>query len=234
MQQINEFQMDRYVRFIDSCREQDLEEGHIHHIIPVSMGGSDDPGNLILLTERQHFVAHKILFKAYGEGPMATAFFMMSNFQGRKSSRLYQSAIRSHAARLSSLFTGVKRNEEVRKRISEGSLGKKLSSEHIAKISERNKGNQYNLGKKKSAEDKEKCGSGRRGKLNTEDHRAKISAGLMGNSWNKGKPFSEERKAGLRGIVRSPLQLKICPHCGTEGKGGAMHQHHFDKCKQKP
>lgn len=35
----------------------------IHHILPKSMGGSDDENNLVKLTYREHFIAHRLLFK---------------------------------------------------------------------------------------------------------------------------------------------------------------------------
>jgi len=37
-----------------------LEE---HHIIPKSLGGSDNKDNLVLLTAREHYVAHRLLVK---------------------------------------------------------------------------------------------------------------------------------------------------------------------------
>jgi hypothetical protein len=65
-----------------------------HHIIPHSLGGSNKKENLVLLTLREHFVAHKLLVKMYeGEkrAKMAVALFMMSNTRGiRISSRLYE------------------------------------------------------------------------------------------------------------------------------------------------
>jgi hypothetical protein len=29
------------------------------------------------------------------------------------------------------------------------------------------------------------------------------------------------------------MPILICPHCGKEGRGGAMTQWHFDNCKEK-
>jgi hypothetical protein len=37
-----------------------------HHIIPKSMGGSDDESNLVDLTAREHFIAHNCLARIYG------------------------------------------------------------------------------------------------------------------------------------------------------------------------
>jgi hypothetical protein len=64
-----------------------------HHIIPRSFGGGDQ-NNTVLLTLREHFVAHKLLVRM-NEGEkrakMAVALFMMSNTRGiRISSRLYE------------------------------------------------------------------------------------------------------------------------------------------------
>lgn len=36
-----------------------------HHILPSSLGGSDDSDNLVLLTPEEHYVAHQLLIKIY-------------------------------------------------------------------------------------------------------------------------------------------------------------------------
>lgn len=53
-----------------------------HHIIPKSLGGSDLPENLVLLTAREHFICHWLLTKMFTvDTPpyfkMIRAFFMM-------------------------------------------------------------------------------------------------------------------------------------------------------------
>lgn len=55
-----------------------------HHIIPKSVGGSNDKSNLVCLTAREHFIAHLLLTKFYTEGTfeyykMIHAFYMMLN-----------------------------------------------------------------------------------------------------------------------------------------------------------
>jgi|694.fasta_scaffold43030_7 hypothetical protein len=49
-----------------------------------------------------------------------------------------------------------------------------------------------------------------------------------------GKKHSKETKEKMRlsriGVKKAKL---ICPHCKLEGRGGAMKQWHFDKCKYK-
>ena len=37
----------------------------LHHILPKCLGGDDYSENLVLLTAREHFIAHKLLTKIY-------------------------------------------------------------------------------------------------------------------------------------------------------------------------
>lgn len=49
-----------------------------HHIIPKCLGGTNDSQNLILLTAREHFVAHQLLVKIHpGERKLVFALRMM-------------------------------------------------------------------------------------------------------------------------------------------------------------
>ena len=41
----------------------------LHHIIPASLGGSNDESNLVLLTYREHYIAHWLLTKIYKNEP---------------------------------------------------------------------------------------------------------------------------------------------------------------------
>lgn len=81
----------RYVKFIEACRDQVISESYTekHHIIPRSLGGSNDADNLIILTGRQHFIAHWMLWKAY-RGKMTRAFSMMTGrLKYKLTSRIY-------------------------------------------------------------------------------------------------------------------------------------------------
>jgi len=57
-----------YTNLIEKAKKQVLpEETYVerHHILPVSIGGSNDPNNIVKLTARQHYFAHKLLVKIY-------------------------------------------------------------------------------------------------------------------------------------------------------------------------
>lgn len=51
------------VRGLDKSKHEGYFE--IHHIIPVCLGGSDEDSNLVMLTAREHILAHVFLWKAY-------------------------------------------------------------------------------------------------------------------------------------------------------------------------
>lgn len=60
-----------------------------HHIVPRSLGGNDDASNLVVLTCREHLLAHKLLTRfCKPRGPLLHALRMM--LLTRKSSRGYE------------------------------------------------------------------------------------------------------------------------------------------------
>lgn len=101
-----------------------------HHIVPKSLGGSDDEYNIINLCPSDHYFAHSLLAKIHG-GPMYFALMLMSqdrssSARGYRPSRLkYDQVKKKMAAEKKRMMTG-KGNHF---------YGKRHSSESIAKIS---------------------------------------------------------------------------------------------------
>lgn len=63
-----------------------------HHIIPRALGGSDDPGNLVLLTAREHIFCHRLLTRMTSGRDLvrmkhAFFFILTSSSKARPSSR---------------------------------------------------------------------------------------------------------------------------------------------------
>ena len=50
-----------------------------HHIKPKWLGGKDDESNLVLLTAREHYLAHYLLFLHYKDRSSGAAFHIMNN-----------------------------------------------------------------------------------------------------------------------------------------------------------
>lgn len=84
-----------------------------HHIVPRCRGGSDAKNNLVMLTGREHYIAHMLLWKMHpSDYLLVYAAFMMANVDSRNggkiNSRLY-AAIREEFARVQSkLLAGMK------------------------------------------------------------------------------------------------------------------------------
>lgn len=86
-----------YSSIIDRARQRISHKNEYyerHHIIPKCMGGSDDENNIVLLTGREHYIAHLCLMKIYPEhGSLVKAAAMMcvsNNHSSRSKNRLYE------------------------------------------------------------------------------------------------------------------------------------------------
>ena len=109
-----------YQNITDRARDRTLE-GYVerHHVIPRSLGGSDDAGNLVSLTAREHFVCHWLLTKMYtGEAryKMLNALRMMRaekigqyRYSNKITARVYEN-IKEEYAQLQSVLRSGKGN----------------------------------------------------------------------------------------------------------------------------
>ena len=56
----------------------------LHHIVPRCLGGTDEPENLVRLTAREHFIAHRLLAKIHADNSdLALAVLFMAGNQRR-------------------------------------------------------------------------------------------------------------------------------------------------------
>lgn len=214
-----------YVSIVENSknRKNNLEYSEIHHIIPKSLGGSDDQNNLVVLSAREHFICHYLLTK-FTSGQ--DYYKMVYACQGMRRSRGYQfryinsrlyEVIKHKAAEIQrQKLLGKKLTNEHRSKISAGLTGKKHSPETIKKRADANTGlkrsesqrltmslKQKEMAKLLTAEEKrirsEKISANRKGISSgpkSDDHKAKISQSLLGKT--KGIPKSEETKQKMR------------------------------------
>jgi hypothetical protein len=95
------------------------EYQEIHHILPRSIGGSNDLENLIALSSREHFVCHYLLTKMYPVGTcewykMQHAFMMMAasaNGKRYMNSRLYEACRKNFSLVMSLNQSGTKNSQ---------------------------------------------------------------------------------------------------------------------------
>jgi hypothetical protein len=132
-------------------------EGYVekHHILPRCMGGSNDPSNIAILTAREHFVAHMLLWRIHRTGSLSAAAWILSHVGKEKiSSKTFSILREDYARNVSRVHTGKLVSVETRKKIGNTSRGRPSAM----------KGKSFNL----SDEEIERRSALRRGK-NTGD-----------------------------------------------------------------
>ena len=194
-----------------------------HHILPKSLGGSNDACNIVCLTLREHFVCHLLLTKMVtgdtARRKMAYAAWQQSRsykFHGKVTSKIYE-VLRT---RLSETYTGRKRapfSDEWRS--------------NMKKAAKTRKKVEY------SAERREKLAAiarSQKGQPLSAEHRANISQAMAGKNYEE--RYGSETAARMKKARRDKqlaAPLVTCPHCGKTGKGSGMHTWHFSKCRYR-
>jgi hypothetical protein len=195
-----------------------------HHIVPKCIGGTESKDNLVLLTAREHYVAHKLLCELYpDDDKLHFALWRMMNPQTKNHIRSYNISSTEYEYRRQI------HQEKIRK-IGLSNKGRQITEEQKQKISKTLKGRpgrphseetkqllqKLNLGKSKppmSVEHKQKISKAHKGKpkpLRTEEHRKNLS---------------------LAHKNRNPIE---CPYCFISSTNKSnMNRYHFDNCKQK-
>ena len=231
-----------YESLIEARRIKGIPQGYkeVHHIVPRSFGGSDDPTNLVALTAREHFVAHRLLAKMYPDTGMVHAVYIMacSNRTMKRfavTSRVYEHLRSAHAYRVST-------DEVAKMKKSLAGKGKKQSgnswlsedakrnmSKPRTKVSSRT-GRKFSTpeelaGITKMVEARKKNGSYDW----TDERKLKQSERLKANPVKK-PTLTDAEKQRLREEKTKPV---TCPHCGKVGAMMVMPRWHFDNCKEK-
>ena len=235
-----------------SLNRQYISDGSLerHHIIPRSLGGSNNKDNLIYLTTKEHFLAHLLLTKIHigkNKAKMVYAFSKMCQCNPNQK-RSINSRYYALCKKLMSLYCSGENNtwlgkthtEETKQKLSirkigsnnpmfgkipwnKGKPGRKLTDREKEIVSKTHKG------KIMSEETKKKMSESAKGKPKSEEHRKKLS------EVNKGKIISEEHRKKIRDALCGKKQKSFtCPHCGKNGRGSSMLRWHFDKCREKP
>ena len=221
-----------------------------HHIIPKSLGGTDNDDNIVKLTAREHFICHWLLIKIYPTGD--EHWKMLNALRIMRAENINQD--RYTTAITSRVYAKLKENYskiQSKKVVGENNpmFGRTHSIEEFAKIK------QANTGRKQPLHEKEKqiaSMSGRKRKPFSEEWKEKLSVAKQGSNNNmfgkthneetrkkigdaaRGRKYSaeviEKRAAAQRGLVRPK---KLCPHCQIEIAVNTYSRWHGDNCKNK-
>jgi hypothetical protein len=190
-----------------------------HHVVPRAVGGGNEKENLVLLSGKEHYVAHHLLARMHPQiKALQRAFWAMCHIRGEKrsyrvTSAVYEAARKEFSAGIGEVFSkarsGVPLSYERRVRLSEALKGNQHTLGYRHSADSRKKISDAGLGRKRSKEsiaqsvanrpervlseeDRMRCGDGMRGKIHTEKTKA-----LMSDS-HKGRVKSPEHRERLR------------------------------------
>jgi len=188
--------------------KQRINEGYteLHHIIPQSMGGSNDKDNLVELTAREHFICHWLLIKMtegkdrskmlYALNGMKAENRYQQRYNTKITARVYETYRIEHAENHSNTMKGRPAKNK----------GRSMSEEQKQLLREKAKAN-HASGKVYSEESQKKRLSKMIGYTHSEETRQKQSLASKGKL--KG-PMSEEEK--LKRSVKQKGVAKVKTH----------------------
>jgi len=209
-----------------------------HHVVPKSMGGTNDINNLMYLSAKAHFVAHHLLKRWHKNVAMNFAFHMLCTTDPSKAkerykapSLVYQEARIAHAAAVSASQIGRTHTEETKAKIAAAAKGRTHTGEAKAAISSAMRGNTYTVGLVHTEETKAKLSAISKGKAQTEEHKAKradsryklvniycchtdtvVAEGVFITSWCKENAYSAGRLGRTVRADRSRPSTKTNQH----------------------
>ncbi len=192
-------------------------------------GNPDDPSNLVMLTGREHFIAHLLLTRMYpNEYRLFGAVKMMTMQvnEHRSKNRMYEWVKVQQAIFCSKINSGRRASQKTRKKLSDTHKGHEVTPETRLKISNSTSGsNNHMFGKTHSAETKKKISESSLGHTKSEETRARMS---MARS---GIPLSEQHRKAISETIKNQPLLE-CPHCSAVSRSiSNMKRWHFDNCK---
>jgi len=235
-------------RHLDSYTES-------HHIVPRSLGGGDEPNNLVNLTAREHFVCHWLLVKmttGQEHHKMLNALRMMraenpnqQRYTTKITARVYESIKTEYSILQSERVRGnknpmygKKRTQKMNDAVSQANKGRIPSKEQIdnlkTALAERTANgikrapysNEY-----KQERSKKYSGEGnpRYGVEVSDNTRKKIGDKLRGR-----KQTEEEKLARSLANMGKKREKRLCPHCDQLVAVNGYARWHGDHCRQSP
>ena len=207
-----------YYNIIARANQRVNLEGYVekHHIIPKSLGGSNNSSNLVKLTAKEHFICHLLLIRmTEGKSRIKmryAAWMMVKNnpyqnrtvITGRKFQLLREQMILANKERPGPNL-GIAMSDETKQKLSKSLKGKNT--------------------RPKTEEHKQKLRAPK-----TEEHKKALSLSRIGKSW--GHKHSNETKAKMstwqKGIPKPTL---TCEHCNKTISDLNYKRWHGSNCK---
>lgn len=199
-----------YNNIITKAKQRVNQTGYTekHHIVPRSLGGSNESSNVVRLTAKEHFVCHRLLVKmttGNNKRKMSNAIWAMAHLKNPWQSQRYKISSNIYA----SIRREYKRSPESIEKMRQKLIGKKMpprTKEHSAKLG------RY---------------------IRTEDHKRQISEARKSQVGLQKRTAETKQKMSVwqKGI---PKPKVTCEHCGKEASLMNYGRWHGTSCKNLP
>lgn len=219
-----------YNNIIAKAKERHNYQGYTekHHIIPKSLGGSDEPSNIVRLTPKEHYVCHRLLtgmFTGNARSKMIRAFWMIATMGNKNQKRIKVGSKKYCILKEQWLQHGnlnKPKSEEHKAK-----MRKPKSEEHKRKLSQSRKGKSY--GYKQTEKQKTAASKIWKGKTRSTEccciYCKKETSFLNFSKWHGDRcKLSPEYQVPL-------IKKKKCIHCKKEVDIANYAQWHGDRCK---
>lgn len=188
--------LDVYNNIIDRAKSRKKIDVYTekHHILPRSLGGTNDLDNLVHLTGREHFIAHRLLVKITKGDDQNKMIFALNSMMNRynKTMKRYTPNSRVYEylrIKLSEAHKRIGRTEEHKAAISKAHTGKIVSDDTRRKQSEAIKAagpaGGAIKGSIRTVSTREAISKARKGIVFSEEHRRKLSEAAKRRVRNK-------------------------------------------------
>ena len=169
----------------------------VHHILPRSLGGTDDKNNLVLLTAREHLLVHILICKAFPDNYKLRYSIVAMTMNNKNDKKLLDSKYKINI------------NTKLVAKMRENALKSPKSEEHrrkigLSQLGERN----HQYGKVYTEEERDRISKRVSGKGNPmyNRHHTEKTKELISKA-NSGKAYSEERKNRMSIVMKNKYSL---------------------------
>jgi hypothetical protein len=205
----------------------------LHHIIPKCQGGQDDSSNLVLLTAREHFIAHMLLWRNDRTNyKLFAPLLYFKQHRHVKNSRTYQEIriIHSEFMALDNPSKYLSDSSKLSKSIKLSNYAKNRTSDHNKKLSDAAKGKQKRLGAILEEDSKKLIGA------SLKEYYA--IHGVSDETKEKLRLSSTGRKHSIESLEKQRNKAlarprKKCQICGKENLDAGNYTQHINRHKAK-
>lgn len=221
-----------------------------HHIVPVSLGGTDNKENLVDLTAREHFICHWLLVKTQKGEARAKMVYALNGmkrnghctqrYETKITSRVYENLKKEFSVVHSATMKGrPAHNKGIPASPAQIEKNKKAAKGRVMSLESIAKGVAKRKGQKRTAEQKANMSRGQTGVKKgpmSEEGKLKRSKALIGKKKPPGHGDAiSATVAKLLAEGKHYTQIKIqCPHCPVQASKARYNAFHGDQCRHKP